>query len=41
VITNNASVDTRTPDSASANNTTSEDTVICRITSRRTSIPCR
>jgi uncharacterized repeat protein (TIGR01451 family) len=41
VITNNASVDTRTPDSASANNTTSEQTTICRITSRRTSIPCR
>jgi uncharacterized repeat protein (TIGR01451 family) len=40
-ITNTASVDTRTPDSASANNTTSEDTTICRITSRRTSIPCR
>jgi uncharacterized repeat protein (TIGR01451 family) len=41
LITNNASVDTRTPDSATANNTTSEDTAICRITSRRTSIPCR
>jgi uncharacterized repeat protein (TIGR01451 family) len=39
-ITNNASVDTRTPDSATANNTTSETTSICRITSRRTSIPC-
>jgi uncharacterized repeat protein (TIGR01451 family) len=40
-ITNTASVDTRTPDSATANNTASEDTTICRITSRRTSIPCR
>jgi uncharacterized repeat protein (TIGR01451 family) len=40
VITNNASVDTRTPDSTSANNTTSEQTSVCRITSRRTSIPC-
>jgi uncharacterized repeat protein (TIGR01451 family) len=39
-ITNNASVDTRTPDSATANNVASETTTICRITSRRTSIPC-
>jgi uncharacterized repeat protein (TIGR01451 family) len=40
LITNNASVDTRTPDSATANNVASEQTAICRITSRRTSIPC-
>jgi hypothetical protein len=40
LITNNASVDTQTPDSVTANNVTSEDTAICRITSRRTSIPC-
>jgi uncharacterized repeat protein (TIGR01451 family) len=40
LITNNASVDTRTPDSTSSNNTATEDTAICRITSRRTSIPC-
>jgi uncharacterized repeat protein (TIGR01451 family) len=39
-ITNNASVDTRTPDSATANNVASEETRVCRITSRRTSIPC-
>jgi uncharacterized repeat protein (TIGR01451 family) len=39
-ITNNATVDAREPDSASANDVASETTSICRATSRRTSIPC-
>jgi uncharacterized repeat protein (TIGR01451 family) len=40
-VTNTASVETRTPDPNPANNTDSEDTTVCRITSRNTSIPCR
>lgn len=39
-ITNTASVDATTPDPEKNNNIVSEDTAICRITSRRTSIPC-
>jgi uncharacterized repeat protein (TIGR01451 family) len=39
-ITNTASVTASTPDPSALNNTDSEDTKICRITSRRSSIPC-
>jgi uncharacterized repeat protein (TIGR01451 family) len=39
-ITNTASVTTNTPDPIGSNNTSSVDTSICRITSRRSSIPC-
>jgi uncharacterized repeat protein (TIGR01451 family) len=40
VITNTATVSSATGDSVAANNTASVDTSICRITSRRSSIPC-
>lgn len=40
VITNVASITPTPTDPNTANNTDSVDTVICRITSRRTSIPC-
>jgi uncharacterized repeat protein (TIGR01451 family) len=39
-ITNTASVTASTPDPAGGNNADSESTSICRITSRRSSIPC-
>ena len=40
VITNVASVTASTEELSPGNNSDSEDTTICRITSRRTSIPC-
>ena len=40
MITNSASVASPTPDSNLGNNSDSEDTSVCRITSRRSSIPC-
>jgi uncharacterized repeat protein (TIGR01451 family) len=40
MITNSASVASPTPDYNLANNDASVDTAICRITSRRSSIPC-
>jgi uncharacterized delta-60 repeat protein/uncharacterized repeat protein (TIGR01451 family) len=40
MITNSASVASPTPDSNQGNNSDSEDTSVCRITSRRSSIPC-
>jgi uncharacterized repeat protein (TIGR01451 family) len=40
VITNNAGVTSQTSDPLAGNNTSSVDTSICRITSRRSSIPC-
>jgi uncharacterized repeat protein (TIGR01451 family) len=39
-ITNTASVSSSTADPNRANNSDSEDTMVCRITSRRSSIPC-
>jgi uncharacterized repeat protein (TIGR01451 family) len=39
-ITNTASVSASTPDPNQGNNTDSENTSVCRITSRRSSIPC-
>lgn len=39
-ITNTASVTTATPDPVDSNNNDSVNTSICRITSRRSSIPC-
>jgi uncharacterized repeat protein (TIGR01451 family) len=39
-ITNTASVSASTPDPQGSNNADSENTSICRITSRRSSIPC-
>jgi uncharacterized repeat protein (TIGR01451 family) len=39
-ITNTAEVSTSTPDSVAGNDTSSVNTSICRITSRRSSIPC-
>lgn len=39
-ITNTASVSSLISDPSLTNNTDSEDTAVCRITSRRTSIPC-
>jgi uncharacterized repeat protein (TIGR01451 family) len=39
-ITNTASVSASTPDPNGNNNADSEDTSVCRITSRRSSIPC-
>jgi uncharacterized repeat protein (TIGR01451 family) len=40
IITNTAVVSTSTPDPDAANDTSSVNTSICRITSRRSSIPC-
>jgi uncharacterized repeat protein (TIGR01451 family) len=40
LITNVAAVSTSTPDPVADNDTSSVDTSICRITSRRSSIPC-
>jgi uncharacterized delta-60 repeat protein/uncharacterized repeat protein (TIGR01451 family) len=40
MITNTASVTASTPDSNEGNNSDSENTSVCRITSRRSSIPC-
>jgi CSLREA domain-containing protein/uncharacterized repeat protein (TIGR01451 family) len=40
VITNTASVSSPTPDPDGGNNADSEDTTVCRITSRRSSPPC-
>jgi Domain of unknown function DUF11 len=39
-ITNTASVSASTPDPNGNNNADSENTSVCRITSRRSSIPC-
>ncbi|HET6770157.1 MAG TPA: S8 family serine peptidase, partial [Actinomycetota bacterium] len=39
-ITNTASVSASTPDPVGSNNTDSESTSVCRITSRKSSIPC-
>ena len=40
LITNTATVSTSTPDPESGNDSSSVNTSICRITSRRSSIPC-
>jgi hypothetical protein len=40
LITNSASVASPTPDPDQDNNADSENTSVCRITSRRSSIPC-
>ena len=40
VVTNTASVSSPTPDPDGGNNADSEDTTVCRITSRRSSPPC-
>lgn len=40
MITNTATVSTSTPDPESGNDSSSVNTSICRITSRRSSIPC-
>jgi hypothetical protein len=40
VMTNTVSVNATTFDQATASNSDSENTTVCRATSRRTSVPC-